>query len=83
MRFVLTTDIAVAWEVVSAVYEIEKQKAASNGMDVGNIGLDLFHDLQSCEARFRNYSDYKTSEVGETAPHAICLAALKAVGVEL
>jgi len=70
-----STDISAAWEVVSAMVE--------KGL---GFRLTVEYD-RSCEARFYLWEDgipvefskeYVTSY--EDAPHAICLAALEAIG---
>ncbi|GED18097.1 BC1872 family protein [Aneurinibacillus migulanus] len=61
-----STNIADAWEVVEQLNDTESY-------------LDI--KIQSCiDGWFVDYCNERT--VAETAPHAICLAALKAVGWE-
>lgn len=62
-----STDIAAAWEVVEKVRK-----------EAGDFQLALVDYGSAWAARFD-----KASAVERTAPHAICLAALKAVGVEV
>ena len=69
-----STDIAAAWEVV------EKLRATGEF-----CCIDVRHPIHEpieC-AFYKVASDHKPLiGVGDTAPHAICLAALKAIGVE-
>lgn len=85
-----STDIAAAWQVLEKVCEIHKSRAENNKSyepsqhtymfrptlvqnDEGLWGLDFVY----CD-----YDYYPYPEFFSTAPHAICLAALKLVGVE-
>lgn len=64
-----STNIACAWEVV------EKMSPRDDKFEISKYKNGLY------EATFR-YFEAEWSEA-ETAPHAICLAALKAVGIDL
>lgn len=66
-----STDIAAAWEVV------EKWK---DGVQIFKAG-----DHYTCALTVKRVPNHfqVISESAPTAPHAICLAALKAVGVEV
>lgn len=62
-----STDIAAAWEVALAMI--------ANGFEcVAGTGLTVVWDVT-----FRRH-DVNVHAGGDTVPHAICLAALKAVG---
>ena len=69
-----STDIAAAWEVV------EKMRKDGWGMTVDSLGFpgEEWRAWFQCDVSH----DYLKMEIGEaaTAPHAICLTALKAVG---
>jgi hypothetical protein len=67
-----STDIAKAWLVV------EKMREQAWRLDIGSYYQD-HHGWSAC---FDNYSTYFRSDA-PTAPRAICLAALKAVGVDV
>lgn len=65
-----STDIRCAWEVV------EKMKEKTNTFHLVYMPVD-----QTWDARFRVLKETDPRDGWEeTAPHAICLAALKAVG---
>lgn len=73
-----STDIAAAWEVV----ENFVAKLAFSGEN----GFVLDYSCGSWTATFRHsISEFGKSveSLADTAPHAICLAALKAVGVDV
>lgn len=82
-----STDIAAAWEVVSAGFVEAVVK-----LDDGRYGsIPAREDWSSDEPKLRcgfqlshpgNYYEVPIAAdcIGDTAPHAICLAALKAVG---
>lgn len=72
-----STDIAAAWEVV------EKLCKDSFAFDM-EYSEFFDKDAGGCDARFRCKAGIrgKFSAEAETAPHAVCLAALKAVGYE-
>lgn len=74
-----STDIAAAWEVVNHMRN-------KHWRDV----LTLFSPEQECATPWRAFFSKKFVEIdedkfesGESAPHAICLAALKAVGINV
>lgn len=67
-----STDIAAAWEVV------EKLKALNENGDFHLEHLWGFWRVSTCNSP----SGWSAWTRGQTAPHAICLAALKAVGHE-
>lgn len=67
-----STDIAAAWTVVEkfkAVARIEKQFLGGNAEWFCELSIDI--------------GEGSGSAISPSAPHAICLAALKAVGVEV
>jgi hypothetical protein len=67
-----STDISAAWELVEKLRRDHKAiviHSASGSLDA--------HSIWSCEVI---YGDHVIEQFGKTAPHAICLAALKAVG---
>jgi hypothetical protein len=69
-----STSIAAAWEVWSKLFAAQDQ-----------IALTLINgEYKVCEGSYGNFGgmDMSTYPTAKTAPHAICLAALKAVGVE-
>ena len=69
--FAPSTDISAAWEVVSLLIE--------KGYYVDILYSAKAH-VWSC---LLDYGGYREADViGDTAPYAICLAALKAVGIE-
>lgn len=70
-----STDIAAAWQVVERLHGVGDLLS----LDYGKFHLDLWDDLH-WQARFR---DSEVHACARTAPHAICLAALRAVGVEV
>lgn len=61
-----------AWEVV------EKLRSDSN-----NHMIEIFWDCDTWFCVIQSHNKELVKEWCETAPHAICLAALKAVGVEV
>lgn len=63
-----STDISAAWEVV------EKYKWAEPEL--------RYSDEQHCWVFSLHKASGYPNECGDTAPHAICLAALRAVGYE-
>ena len=69
-----STDIAAAWQVVDALYE--------RGY---NVALNCYHGWETrheCEIAPDADPQRWQNANADTMPHAICLAALKAVGVE-
>lgn len=72
-----STDIAAAWEVVK---KITSQSPVITDWQFSMIlPLRTMQSFNGCFAKFC-YGGGKFESVGESAPHAICLAALKAVG---
>ncbi len=67
-------DISAAWQVVSHM------KSQSNGLFGFMVDLRLSEEWDAEFDMYDEQESYKAT--GDTAPHAICLAALKAVGVE-
>jgi hypothetical protein len=64
-----TTDIAYAWAVVKKLTEkSETHFELSKGREGWHAGFDLDRPFK------------RVTAIADTAPHAICLAALKAVG---
>jgi len=74
-----STDIAIAWEVVEKLRSIpgmDLDVSWDGGRWLVNLGI-----YRKDERGYLNLDyDSVQEEEGETAPHAICLAALKAVG---
>lgn len=71
-----STDIACAWEVV--------EKFTDLCFSLSKVGDEWECELDSNDGKFlQNGPTVHVFGSGETAPHAICLAALKAVGVGL
>lgn len=72
-----STDITAAWEVVD--------RLSSDGSWVlhGQEGLGWEAELNYQNGRFLQNEDTVSIGRGNTAPHAICLAALKAEGIDL
>ena len=73
-----STDIAAAWKVVEKV----KLNIITRYQDkwlCTNVGSD-FQFWCEYPNRYENLNDDSYCELGDTAPHAICLAALRAVG---
>lgn len=77
-----STDIAAAWEVVEKLQKDNPFWKTSNyeGWMNFNLGPTTGNDGFGWYA---NFGDSNTIAYGKTAPHAICLAALKALGVEV
>lgn len=67
-----STDIAAAWEVV------EKMASVANEWT-----FEFRYTNVAVRVTDNNLNGISVLEVQDTAPHAICLAALKAVGVEI
>lgn len=62
-----STDIAAAWEAVERMRE--------------HLDITISANQNTCEVRSRDFPDQIIAcEQGDTIPHAICLASLKAVG---
>lgn len=62
-----STSIADAWEVVEKMRE--------------HLDITISANQNTCEVRSRDFPDQIIAcEQGDTIPHAICLASLKAVG---
>lgn len=75
-----STGIAAAWEVVEHFNETMPKTWAFSLFGSGN---DWHVEIDSNDGRFlQNGPSIQVFEHAETAPHAICLAALKSVGVE-
>lgn len=70
-----STDIAAAWEVV--------EKLDKLGFKDVNIWKDDFGYICQIQKITSVYKKFFDSALAKTAPHSICLAALKAVGVEV
>jgi hypothetical protein len=66
-----STDIAAAWEVVERI----KGSQPESTFSIEWIGTQWRVDFV-----YQNYDWYNEGDQADTAPHAICLAALKAVG---
>lgn len=74
-----STDIAAAWEVVNRVRNTVGWNFAVIEDSAYEIGWWVAGWFDFREGPY----EHEKSARGESAPHAICLAALKAVGVEL
>lgn len=75
-----STDIAAAWEVVEKLRAEEFFFIVSNSeISTGLIKIGENKIFASFGKKHRKVE----TTVGETSPHAICLAALKAVGAEI
>lgn len=70
-----STDIAAAWQVVEAPRLAEL-------LEYVEVSVVRYHDRYECHIEDDTAARLYIAEA-DTAPHAICLAALKAVGVEL
>lgn len=72
-----SSDIAAAWEVVEKLkyFDIQAPGAPCNGDEYENTSSNWRIELKVLDCAYSIYSE------GETAPHAICLAALRSVGV--
>jgi hypothetical protein len=84
-----STDIAAAWEVVEAlegktILELDEH-GAFRSRENGGFQLQGPYIRSQWRAGWleRDHEYYLAEEVAATAPLAICLAALKAVGVEV
>jgi hypothetical protein len=83
-----STDIAAAWEVLLTRFSFHFRDYEDGG---GSVGVDWTvgrcepgSKLIFCEIEMWNGDGYeRIIEKAETEAHAICLAALKAVGVEI
>ncbi len=82
-----STNISAAWEVVEAIKSIRLKdskeaeffiEAITLGTDKGKYIAGFQYDSWYDETTFRPILEF-----GESAPHAICLAALKAVGHDI
>lgn len=78
-----STDIAAAWEVAQKIVDMDED-------NIFNVQLSP-SKFEECEVEVRYWDASDPNDpvlagpfylLGKTAPHAICLAALKAVGVE-
>jgi len=67
-----STDIAAAWQVVEKVRE---KYVINIEIDCENIWVELWQDSTDEPSNYKQVAD----EYGDTAPLAICLAALKAI----
>lgn len=76
-----STSIASAWEVVEKMQSEGYLYFISNLPFNADEGVEITFSHPSRPDE--NGGCCKACEVAETAPHAICLAALKAVGVEI
>lgn len=65
-----STDVAAAWQVLGKLYETHSR-----------FGLIFDDGIWNMKVDSQNESDFIARS--GTAPHAICLAALKSVGVEV
>lgn len=71
-----STNIAAAWQVVEKLIESKKIMK----IQAGHMGVWISISIPT---NTLNYIKTPPEIYSETAPHAICLAALKAVGVEV
>lgn len=70
-----STDISAAWEVVEKMISIRPEKEP-------NAEFALVQRSKEWLCGYELYESWYCSASALTAPHAICLAALKAVGYE-
>lgn len=69
-----STDIASAWEVLNAFTQGKVNRAICHA--------DVRFDADHCRWHaWLAWGKQRHSDIAETAPHVICLAALKAVGL--
>ena len=86
-----SSDISAAWEVVEKVKASTFNWSSGSGFWDGNqtghrLVVELKGDQEgkwSCVLRDENWNHYVYVESADSAPHAICLAALEAVGEEV
>ncbi len=71
-----STDIAAAWEVVEKLAE-----DTHGGFALNQLRFPHRQGIRGYLTSF--YGETHVEATADTAPHAICLAALKAVGVEV
>lgn len=79
-----STDIAAAWEVAEKI-KFGSRKVNSDGWEVKDTFHLRYNDPEWCAGHlFAGWNHYPAENwsVGDTAPHAICLAALKAINPE-
>lgn len=82
-----STDIAAAWEVVEKLTNIRPDSGFNPEFELkceeGHVDAMIWH--ASLEDRYTttDWPDRFTIAFADTAPHAICLAALRAVGVKI
>lgn len=72
-----STDIAASWEVVEKMRSMGFYYSVGSIVALGGRGPTL---TESHAAGFGKRNALFETVSGETAPHAVCLAALKAVG---
>lgn len=79
-----STDIAAAWPIVEKFKEAGFLIQIMYGVDA-RISVENGKGLEVTEVRFsgQHGPDHVGHETGDTIPHAICLAALHALGVEV
>lgn len=73
-----STDIADAWEVVEKIKNMPPKEAEEMGAE---LAIDACGDSWWVGWRWHEWTDCGAR--ADTAPHAICLAALRSVGVKL
>jgi hypothetical protein len=76
-----STDIAAAWKVVEHVRKVSRMDCFS----LYSPTDESIHWYAIFDRKYhgRGYESVYDGEQGESAPHAICLAALKAMGVDV
>lgn len=85
-----STDIAAAWQVLEKICEIHKSRAENNSTGSDKQTYYPFtptlvqneEGLWGLDFVYQDYDYYPSPEFYSTAPHAICLAALKLMGVK-
>ncbi len=83
-----STDIAAAWEVVEKIQSSEFSLSSgycTSDQAKTNLRIDIHKERNGYELQFmdRKGHTYCAAYDCPTLPHAICLAALKAVGFDL
>lgn len=73
-----STNIAAAWEVVEKIKMEKCMININEDATFSSVQIERFHPLPTGGT----WSCIVESSDGESAPHAICLAALKAVGYD-
>lgn len=70
-----TTDISAAWEVCNKIYSLSEGGAT--------VIKQLYDGMWYCSFNGKGSKQFDVIAEADTAPEAICLAALRAVGVDI